>query len=623
MSRVTKPEASGTPSDPGSWTRVELSRRLLAVARPVLAPLGISLVCRLIELLLGIGLFVVGGWALLTRVTGEPTWSIGMVAAVLIVMSLVKAVARYLEQFSGHWVAFRSLALLRMYFYDRLEPQAPAATEGADSGDLMSRVTKDVDRIEVFFAHTLVPALTAVLAPVIVLIWLGCTVSRWAALLLLPFFLLVGAVVPRWGARRTDTAARVIRQERGALAQHVTDSVQGVREVLAFNDAEGRLASMGKIEDTIGTAQGAAGRFIAGRRGVNRALVALALVAMSVLMASLYASGAVDAGAVGLALGATLGAFPAMLDVEGFAADLDQAFASARRVFDVTEQAPRVTDPDHPVESDGTGDIELRDVSFRYPPREGDPVEGPWALTDIGLRFPAGRVTAVVGASGSGKSTLASLLVRTWDPDTGSVRLSDTDVRDLTQQRLHELVAFAPQRPYVFNDTVRANLLLARPDASDDELDRVCARVGLTPWLESEPEGIDTLVGEMGERLSGGQRQRLALARALLREAPVTVLDEATSQVDRDTEARVLAGIREATVGRTLIVIAHRISTITDADRIVVLDAGRVVEDGTYADLIAADGALAALVRREAPGMTRDTTERAATAAPTPGDDRP
>ncbi|WP_312349499.1 ABC transporter ATP-binding protein, partial [Actinomyces sp.] len=352
----------------------------------------------------------------------------------------------------------------------------------------------------------------------------------------------------------------------------------------------------------------------------------LALVAVTALVGALAARGDLTLAQVGLTLGVTLGAFAPVTAVEDFQADLDQAFASARRVFEVTERRPLVTDPEHPRDSDGSGDITLRGVSFGYPrggggrvgggARDGDGggagagvgpggagVDGAprrQVLHDITLDLPAGAMTAVVGASGSGKSTLAALVERMWDVDAGEVAIGGVDIRDLAQRRLRELVAYAPQRPYVFNDTVRANLLVSRPDADQAALERVCEQVGLSDWLVEEPDGLDTQVGEMGERLSGGQRQRLALARALLREAPVTILDEATSQLDRGTEAHVLAGIREATRGRTLIVIAHRVSTVRDADRIVVIDAGRVAEVGTYAELTARDGALARLVGREA-----------------------
>lgn len=623
-SSVPGPAIAAPEDDAQAWTTTRLARRLLHVARPVLPPLAVSVLCRSVALCLGIALFALGGWAVgswaagagagahdaatggAVPVAAAPTWSLTRIAWSMVALALAKGVLRYLEQFSGHWVAFRSLALLRMYFYDRLEPQAPTRTEGADSGDLLSRVTKDVDRIEVFFAHTLAPALTAVLVPVGVLVYLGWAVSWWVALVLAPFLLLVGGVLPRIGAGTTESAAHVIREGRGQLSQHVTDSVQGVREVLAFGAQPRRSRGMGDIEFRIGAAQDASARVVALRRGASQAVVALALVAVTALVGALAARGDLTLAQVGLAVGVTLGAFAPVTAVEDFQADLDQAFASARRVFEVTERGPLVRDPEHPSDTDGRGDVTLRDVSFGYPRGGSAGGHGDTGaprrqvLHGVTVDFPAGAMTAVVGASGSGKSTLAALVERMWDVDAGEVAIGGTDIRDLTQRRLRELVAYAPQRPYVFNDTVRANLLVARPDADHVALERVCEQVGLSGWLAGEPDGLDTQVGEMGERLSGGQRQRLALARALLREAPVTILDEATSQLDRDTEAHVLAGIREATKGRTLIVIAHRVSTVRDADRIVVIDAGRVAEVGTYADLVARDGALVRLVGREA-----------------------
>lgn len=603
-------------------TRPDLARALLRVARPVLAPLGISIVARLAALMLGIALYGVGAWAVASAVTGH--WPLARVVGVLAALALAKGILRYVEQFSGHFVAFRSLALLRNHFYDRLAPQAPARTEGEDSGDLLSRVTKDVDRIEVFFAHTLAPGVTALLAPVITLVWLGAAVSWWSALGLAPFLVLAGAVVPRLGASRTDALARDLRVRRGRLAQHVTDSVQGVREVLAFNEQAHRLDSMSRLEAAIDTDLRVNSRWVALRRGFNQALLALAVVSAAALGARQYTTGALSLPQVGLVIGVALGSFAPVLAVEDFAADLDQAFASARRVFAITDREPLVADPAAPLTSDGRGDITVRGVGFTYPstPDEGErahvaaraeegtaeaaltpssirTVTRPPALVGVDLTLPAGKVTAVVGASGSGKSTLAALIERMWDVDAGAIRIGGVDVRDLTQRDLRRLVAYAPQRPYIFNDTVRANLLLAAPSAGEAELERVCERVGLTAWLADEPDGLDTRVGEMGERLSGGQRQRLALGRALLREAPVTILDEATSQLDADTEATVLAGIRAATRGRTLVVIAHRVSTVSDADQIVVIDAGRVAETGTWEELMARDGALAVLVRRE------------------------
>lgn len=625
--------ASSALQAPAYLSVWQLSRRLLQVARPVIAPLGISMLARLAQLLVGIAMFGLAGWQIAATAAGEVALSLPATLWWLVGLALAKALLRYLEQFAGHWVAFRSLALLRGYFFTSLEPQAPALTEAMDSGDLLSRVTKDVDRVEVFFAHTLAPLTTAVLVPVAVLTHLGMSTSWWVALTLLPFLVLAGAVVPALGGRASEAAAVRIRRARGALSHQVTDSVQGVREVLAFGAQQRRLDQMASHEEQIGAGLRTAGGWVAARRGLNQALLGGAVVAMTGVAGHLWLAGELSAGQLGMAVGVALAAFAPVLAVEDFAVDLDQAWASARRIFEVTDRAPLVAQPDSPLElaTGGAVGVRVRGVDFTHPAlREaltapaptgrGDdvppaaPSTGPGAapaaqrpqvLHGVDLDIPAGKVTAIVGASGSGKSTLASLLTRTWDTDAGSVELvgangQAVDVRRLDLARLREVVAYAPQRPHVFNMSVRENLRLAAPGASEEAVAAACSAAALDEWLATEPAGLDTKVGEMGERVSGGQRQRLALARTLLRAAPVTVLDEATSQLDAATEARVLDGITRATRGRTLVVIAHRISTVRYADQIVVMDRGRVVEVGRWDELMAKpDGALAALAARE------------------------
>ena len=275
----------------------------------------------------------------------------------------------------------------------------------------------------------------------------------------------------------------------------------------------------------------------------------------------------------------------------------------------MTDREPLVPDPQIAHSIDGHGDLHISDVNFAYPKVNiasglHDDMEEyehlrPQVLHDVTVTIPAGSTTAIVGPSGSGKSTLAALLARVWDPDSGSISIGGVDLREDTQDHIRSVVTLAPQRAHVFNDSIRANLLLARPDASDAELNDALEAVDLSEWIASESEGIDTKVGEMGERISGGQRQRLALARALLRETPIMILDEATSQVDRETEARVLAGIRRRTSDKTLIVVAHRLDTIHDADQIIVMDSGRIVEVGTWDQLYESGGALRALADRE------------------------
>ena len=579
-------------------TRRQLSLRLLSITRRVLPPLAASIAARIVFLMIGIALFALGGWAVAGLASGKSAWSIALIIGCAIGLSLLKGLARYLEQFAGHFVAFHSLAMLRNYFYDQLEPQAPAGTDRLDSGDIMNRVTKDIDRVEVFFAHTLAPVTTAIIVPILSVVWMGSAVSWTLAAVLAPFLLIVGAVIPFLGSGSTARAARELREARGAIAAHVTDSVQGVREVLAFGAQERREAEMSAIEKRISSGQGTQGRWIALRRGLNQAAVALGIVTVAMVAGSNVLADTLTLPQAGLALGIAMGSFGPVLAVEEFAADLDQAFASAARVFAITDRAPAVADPAAPKPLT-PGDIEFTDVTFAYPTDEDATAPAPTVLDGVSIHIPAGKRTAIVGASGSGKSTLASLLTRTWDPALGTVTIGGTNVADASLRDLRATVASAPQRPYLFNDTLRANLLLAAPDASEADLERALEAVDLTDWLATEKDGLDTAVGDMGERLSGGQRQRLALARALLRDAPIYVFDEATSQVDPATEARVRDGIARVATGRTIVEIAHRISAVRDADQIIVMDAGRVVETGTYAELHARGGALAALEARE------------------------
>ena len=579
-------------------TRRQLSLRLLSITRRVLPPLAASIAARIVFLMIGIALFALGGWAVAGLASGESAWSIALIIVCAIGLSLLKGLARYLEQFAGHFVAFHSLAMLRNYFYDQLEPQAPAGTDRLDSGDIMNRVTKDIDRVEVFFAHTLAPVTTAIIVPILSVVWMGSAVSWTLAAVLAPFLLIVGAVIPFLGSGSTARAARELREARGAIAAHVTDSVQGVREVLAFGVQERREAEMSAIEKRISSGLGTQGRWIALRRGLNQAAVALGVVTVAMVAGSNVLADTLTLPQAGLALGIAMGSFGPVLAVEEFAADLDQAFASAARVFAITDRAPAVADPAAPKPLT-PGDIEFTDVTFAYPTDEDASAPAPTVLDGVSIHIPAGKRTAIVGASGSGKSTLASLLTRTWDPASGTVTIGGTNVADASLRDLRATVASAPQRPYLFNDTLRANLLLAAPNATDKDLESALEAVDLTDWLATEKDGLDTVVGDMGERLSGGQRQRLALARALLRDAPIYVFDEATSQVDPATEARVREGIARVAKGRTIVEIAHRISAVRDADQIIVMDAGRVVETGTYAELHARGGALAALEARE------------------------
>lgn len=579
--------------------RLGLARWLLTHTRELLRPLGLAIVLRVVGQLVGVALLVVavdGVARALATGSDDVLWP---TVTSLVVLALVKAALRYLEQYSGHYVAFAALASLRRLFFARLAPQAPAATDGASSGDLSARATRDIDRVEVFFAHTMPPAVSAVVVPVVALLWTAIAVDPVLALVMLPVPVLVVAVVPFLSGGLTWRATRRRGEVSGRIAGHVSDSVAGVREILGFDHRDARLAEL----DALGRASGRAAARVSGVAGIRGALVQAVqfggIVAVLVVGADRAADGALDAAAVATAIAVLLGIAGPTRAVDGFVADLDASFASAARLFEILEREPVVRD-----QASGTGitpessparaaAVRFDGVTFSYPGAQRP------AVSDVSWTVDRGAHVAVVGVSGSGKSTLSSLLTRTWDATSGTVVLDGVDVRALPLSDLRGRVAIVNQRPFVFGRSLRENVLLGAPEASEAQLADALHTAALDEFVASLSDGLDTPLRERGARLSGGQLQRLAIARALVTDPDVLVLDESTGALDPATEATVRERLAAWASGRrTIIEVTHRVDQVIDADEVLVLDRGRVVERGEPRSLAAADGPFASLLAR-------------------------
>ena len=559
--------------------RRDLTRWLITHTRGLLPPLVFATLARIVGLLLGIAVLTTAASALVTVATGSQiTW--WHLALTITGLSLTKAALRYLEHYLGHWVAFTALQRLRELLFARLIPQAPAATTGRASAEITERATRDIDRIEVFFAHTIPPVIASVVTPVIALTWLAVAVDPRPALiialflgaaLLLPFV----AGRPSWAVSRANLAARA------RVATHVTDDIQGLREVLAFEARSHRLNSLADRDAEVTTTQLRIGRVVGTRGLLDRLL-------WGGCLAVLLLSGT-PAEVVAIAAAVMTGLWLAESGTDDFATGLDAAFAACARVRSIADAPPVVADTGRRVPAHtGAPSITIEDVTFGYPGTDRPAVIG------VTVRCAPGSWHYLTGPSGSGKSTIAALLVRAWDPVLGQILLDGVPLTEFSLDALRETVAIVDQRPVLFPGTIADNLRLGRPGATERELGAALSSAGLDP--ASLPDGLDTAVGERGSALSGGQVQRVAIARALVAEPRVLVLDEALSQLDADTAARIREHLAELPL--TILEITHRADVIPDPAPVTVLDRGAVIEHGSAADLRDRRSAFARLALR-------------------------
>ncbi|WP_293781030.1 ABC transporter ATP-binding protein [uncultured Aeromicrobium sp.] len=558
--------------------RVGLTGWLIAHTRRQLPPLVVSVLARIANQLLGVALLVTAATAISHAATGRPV-EVPALIAWLVGIALVKALLRYLEHYAGHWVAFTSLQRLRELLFARLIPQAPAATEGRAGAELTEHATRAIDRIEVFFAHTLPPAIAAVVVPTVALAWLGSAVDALLAAVLAPF-VAATLIVPLAAGSATWRAARRVTAARSAVAARLGDDIQGVREILALGATDVRLDGLEAADGDLAAARSIAGRVQAIRASLTVLVQTLALLAVAAVAGSTGA----PLSAFAISLAVAVGLWAPTRGVDDFATGLNAAFAAAERVRAIVDAPPSVRDPQVPGPAPVDAGIDIDQVTLRYA-GAAEP-----AVKAITAHFDAGAWSYVVGVSGSGKSTLATLMLRGRDPDAGTIRLGGADLRELPLDEVRRRIGFVSQRPTLLTGTLADNLRLAAPDADDDLLHQALAAVALDDWAAGLPQHLDTRVRERGLSVSGGQLQRLALARTLLADPEVLVLDEALSQLDTATAALVRQRLRSQRPGLTVIEITHRADLIPDDAHVVVLDRGRVVESGPARDLRATGG---------------------------------
>jgi ATP-binding cassette, subfamily C, bacterial CydC len=497
--------------------------------------------------------------------------------------SVSRAASRYAERLVSHDVTFRLLAGLRTRFYTRLAPLTPARLLRYRSGDLLSRIVKDVEELQNVYLRSFSPVAVALAVCALAALVLF-TFDPIMAFVAIGFLTATGVGVPVLVRTLSKGLGRWQLRLRAELDARIVDDVQGVQDVLAFGREGGEQHEVSVLNGKLGRVQ----RRMALVRGLQNALsdlmMNLALVTVLIVTIPLVAAGTIDGVFLAFVALVVLGSFEAVAPLGAAFQVLGRSVGAGERLFEITDAEPEVTDPPEPLSLPQDGTLAFDRVSFRYE-EDGSP-----ALRDVSFVLRPGSRVAIVGPSGSGKSTLVGLILHFWDPDSGEVRLGGRDVRRYAQEDLRSRIGVVSQDTHVFNDTLRNNLLLADPEADDASLHRATTEAHLAGLVEGMPGGLDGYVGEQGQRLSGGERQRLAVARALLKDAPLLVLDEATADLDTVTERELLGTIRELMRGRTTLQITHRLVEMETMDEILVLDEGHIIERGTHEELARKDG---------------------------------
>lgn len=538
---------------------------LLGLVRPLAGHMAIAVTMGVLGHLMAAFIPILGVYGIL-NVLGYDTVSLGWVFGLAAVFAVLRSVLHYLEQNRNHYIAFKLLAIIRDKVFKALRRLCPAKLEGRDRGDLINVITSDIELLEVFYAHTISPILIAMIFSIVMVVYIA-TLDPVLALIALVAYAVIGICVPLAISRSSGGVGRDLRERSADLSSHVLESLRGLDEVQQYNFGPRRIQEMDSRTDSYAEADGRM-KALSGRdSALSGSLILLFDLLMIVVSVHMFRDGGIGFDEMLLAIVALMSSFGPVSALAALGSTLQTTIAAGNRVLDVLEEEPvteDVTGKD-PAVFDGAA---VKDVSFAYGSED--------VLRNVSMDIPKGTVVGISGPSGCGKSTLLKLMMRFWKVEKGEIDISGRSIDDIDTSDLRNMEGYVTQDTYLFHDSIRNNLLIAKADATQEEIEAACRKAAVHDFIMTLPQGYDTPVGELGDTLSGGERQRIGLARAFLHDSDLMLLDEPTSNLDSLNESVILRSLTEERDGRTVVLVSHRRSTLRTADTVYSMDEGRV-----------------------------------------------
>ena len=540
---------------------------LLKLVTPLAHIMAFTITMGTLGFLAAIFIMVLGAMGLVNLLNFDTHLSFSGILTALIVLAVARGALRYLEQMSGHYIAFKLLALLRDKVFSSLRRLAFVKLQDKQAGQLVSLVTNDIELLEVFYAHTIAPIMIAVFTSAILLL-VFAHLSGWFVLVALAAYLTVGVILPIITTKLAREDGRRYRELVGEMNDFFLDSVRGMKEIQLFGYAKQRLDEIQQRSQKIDTAF----ERIKDQEAKVRVYTEVAVSAFNIIILFtgliLFSLDKIDFSAFLIGVILLMSSYGPVIALSNLSSNLLQTLASGERVLSLLAEEPELKDVESAIDLKEVSRIDVENVSFAYGEEQ--------ILSDVSLSVKKGEILGIHGRSGSGKSTLLKLLMRFYDPKSGSIKINGETLPNINTRSLRDNMAYITQQTYIFNETIEENIRLARRDATLDEIMEAAKKASIHDFILSLPEGYQTKMTELGGNLSDGEKQRIGIARAFLHNAPIILLDEPTSNLDSLNEAMILKSLLNVKAEKLIILVSHRQSTMAICDQVIGIENGRM-----------------------------------------------